>query len=167
MKAPGANEALVERRRWPPSSMRAPAQSVILRVENSSAIPAESLHGRKEDVGRSVRLTVRQVLAREDLGEFSLSPRQGSVRAIFVPLAQDADAARSARSRECHSDRSGSIPRRSSGRLRQSARVDDFGLRVRALDALGAIAVESRSTILSDACRVCGDTSRPSASSCT
>ena len=63
-------------------------QSVILRVENSSAIPTESLHGRKEDVGRSVRLTVRQVLAREDLGEFSLSPRQGSVRAIFVPLGR-------------------------------------------------------------------------------
>ena len=36
-------------------------------------------------------------------------------------------------------------------RLRQSALVDDFGLRVRALDALGVIAVESRSTILSDA----------------
>ncbi len=80
-------------------------QSVILRVENSSAIPTESLHGRKEDVGRSVRLTVRQVLAREDLGEFSLSPRQGSVRAIFVPLGTNADAARAARSRERDSDR--------------------------------------------------------------
>ena len=41
-----------------------PGEPIVVRVENSSAIPAESLHGRKEDVGRSVRLTVRQVLAR-------------------------------------------------------------------------------------------------------
>ena len=36
-------------------------------------------------------------------------------------------------------------------RLRKSAMVDDFGLRVRNLEDLGVIAVESRSTILSDA----------------
>ncbi len=36
-------------------------------------------------------------------------------------------------------------------RLRESALVDDLGVRVRALDALGVIAVESHSTILNDA----------------
>src|SRR5687767_2450048 len=35
----------------------AAGQSVILRLENSSPIPAESLHGRKDDVGRTVRLS--------------------------------------------------------------------------------------------------------------
>ena len=127
-----------------------PGQSVILRVENSTAIPTESLHGRKEDVGRSVRLTVRQVLAREDLGEFSLSPRQGSVRAIFVPLARmqtlleqrgRANAILVARADAAAAERT----------LRDAVLVDDYGLRVRALDDLGALAVDSRSTILSDA----------------
>ena len=138
--------------------------SVMLRVENSSAIPTESLHGRKEDVGRSVRLTVRQVLPREDLGEFSLSPRQGSVRAIFVPLAQDADAARAARSGERDSGRRQLDAADVERRLASSRPlIDDFGLRVRALDELGAIAVESRSTILSDASRQRRRYERPSA----
>ena len=140
VKAPGANEALLSEGAC--RRARCERRPVgVLRVENSSAIPTESLHGRKEDVGRSVRLTVRQVLAREELGEFSLSPRQGSIRAIFVPLAQDADAARAARSRERDPDRRRSM--RGSGRAqtpRSRRVVDDFGLRVRALDALGAIA---------------------------
>jgi ABC-type lipoprotein release transport system permease subunit len=123
---------------------------IVLRVENSSAIPTESLHGRKEDVGRSVRLTVRQVLARADLGEFSLAPRQGSVRAIFVPLAR-------IQTLVDQRDRANAIVIAQLGsaaverQLRASASIDDYGLRVRALDELGAVAVESRSTILTDA----------------
>ncbi|HEX8422699.1 MAG TPA: ABC transporter permease, partial [Pyrinomonadaceae bacterium] len=59
---------------------------LLLRIEKPSAIPVESLHGRKEDVGRTVRLTMREALAPSDLGEFSLRPQQGAVRAVFVPL---------------------------------------------------------------------------------
>jgi ABC-type lipoprotein release transport system permease subunit len=148
VKAPGANEALLSESLAAELDANA-GQSVILRVESSSAIPTESLHGRKEDVGRSVRLTVRQVLAREDLGEFSLSPRQGTVRAIFVPLARMQtllDQRDRANAMLIAALDAAEIERR----LRQSALVDDFGLRVRALDDVGAIAVESRSTILSD-----------------
>src|SRR5690606_4485859 len=49
----------------------APGDGVVLRVERAAAIPVESLHGRKEDVGRSLRLTVRGVLPPARLGEFS------------------------------------------------------------------------------------------------
>ncbi len=149
VKAPGANEALLSESLAAELDANA-GQSVILRVENSSAIPAESLHGRKEDVGRSVRLAVRQVLARQDLGEFSLSPRQGSVRAIFVPLGRMQtllDQRDRANAILIAALDTAGVERR----LRQSALVDDFGMRVRALEALGVIAVESRSTILSDA----------------
>jgi len=62
--------------------------AVLVRIERPSAIPIESLHGRKEDAGRTLRLDVRAVLSAADLGEFSLSPRQGAVRAVFVPLAR-------------------------------------------------------------------------------
>jgi putative ABC transport system permease protein len=149
VKTPEGNEALLSEGLAAELDAGA-GTSVILRVENSSAIPTESLHGRKEDVGRSARLTVREVLAREHLGEFSLSPRQGSVRAIFVPLGrmqaliEQRDRANAILIAQLDT---ADVERR----LRASALVDDLGLRVRALDALEAIALESRSTILSDA----------------
>jgi putative ABC transport system permease protein len=60
--------------------------TVLVRIERPSAIPIESLHGQKEDPGRTLRLTVRGVLDRPELGEFSIRPQQGDVRAVFVPL---------------------------------------------------------------------------------
>src|SRR5690349_4039607 len=61
--------------------------SVLLRIEKPSDIPIESQHGRKEDPGRTIRLNLRSVLPSTALGEFSLRPQQGPVRAIFLPLA--------------------------------------------------------------------------------
>ncbi|MBI2834537.1 MAG: FtsX-like permease family protein [Acidobacteria bacterium] len=73
-----------------------PGRSVLVRVERPSAIPGDSLHGRKEDRGRTLRLTVRGIAGPADLGDFSLRPQQGNVRAVFVPLnrlQQDLDVA--------------------------------------------------------------------------
>ena len=61
--------------------------AVVLRVEKPSAIPVESLHSRKEDLGSTVRLTVQETLSPDAVGEFSLQPQQGDVRAVFVPLS--------------------------------------------------------------------------------
>src|SRR5688572_11648856 len=60
--------------------------SLTLRVEKPSDIPAESLHSKKEDLGSTLRLTVRELVAADALGEFSLQPQQTAVRAVFVPL---------------------------------------------------------------------------------
>jgi putative ABC transport system permease protein len=60
--------------------------AVVLRVARPSDIPLDSLHGRKDDVGRAMRLSVKGTLARELMGEFSLSPSQGPVRAMFIAL---------------------------------------------------------------------------------
>src|SRR5687767_15000584 len=65
----------------------AAGDAVVLRVEQPSDIPVESLHGRKDDVGSSARLTVRETLAASELGEISARPTQTEVRAVFVPLA--------------------------------------------------------------------------------
>src|SRR6266576_1585731 len=46
--------------------------SLLLRVQKASAIPIESLHSRKEDLGSTLRLTVRETLAADALGEFSV-----------------------------------------------------------------------------------------------
>ena len=61
--------------------------SVLVRLEWPSAIPIESLHGRKDQGGRTIRTTVRAMVATAEMGEFSLRPQQGAVRAIFLPLA--------------------------------------------------------------------------------
>jgi len=61
--------------------------SLVLRVEKPSEIPAESLHSRKEDLGSTLRVIVRETLAADALGEFSIQPQQTGVRAVFVPLS--------------------------------------------------------------------------------
>ena len=62
-------------------------ESLLLRLEKPSDIPVESLHGRKEDPGKSIRLNIAGVLGGESLGEFSLQPRHGAVHAVFVSLS--------------------------------------------------------------------------------
>ncbi len=57
--------------------------TILVRVEKPSAIPKESLHGRKDDVGRTLRLRVASVG-----GEFSLRLQQGPVYAVYMPLAR-------------------------------------------------------------------------------
>jgi len=60
--------------------------TILLRLQRPSDIPVESLHGRRDQLGRTIRLTVRGIPAADELGEFSLRPQQGEVRAIFVSL---------------------------------------------------------------------------------
>jgi putative ABC transport system permease protein len=62
--------------------------AVLVRMAMPSAIPLESLHSDKDSVGRSLRVTVSRVLGNEPLSGFSLQPRQGEIRAIFVPLGR-------------------------------------------------------------------------------
>ena len=62
--------------------------ALLTRVQKPAQIPIESLFGRKEDIGRTLRLQLTGVLPRERLGEFALQPQQADVRAIFAPLAR-------------------------------------------------------------------------------
>ena len=69
------------------SELEAKEGDVLLtRLQRPSEIPIESLFGRKDDTGRTVRLTLAGVLPREQLGEFALQPQQAAVRALFAPL---------------------------------------------------------------------------------
>src|SRR5688572_3371667 len=60
--------------------------TLLVRVQRPTDAPLESLHGRKEDLGTTLRLSIADILPRAALGEFSLEPTQGDVRAVFVPL---------------------------------------------------------------------------------
>ena len=62
--------------------------SLLIRAQQVSDVPLESLHGKKEEFGRTLRVSVAAVLDRASLGEFSLQPSQGDVLAVFVPLSR-------------------------------------------------------------------------------
>jgi ABC-type lipoprotein release transport system permease subunit len=128
--------------------------TVLIRVQRPLDIPLESLHGRKDDVGRTLRLDVRQIVAREALGDFALDAQQAEVRAVFVPLAllqQEIERA----------DRVNALllsakPESAAGAgdvlarlVRDEAELDDVGLRLRALNG-GGLAVESDAGLLTD-----------------
>ncbi len=149
VKAPDRNDALLSEALA--AELEADAgDSIVLRVESASAIPVESLHGRKEDAGRAIRLTVRETLARENLGEFSLSPRQGAIRAVFVPLARlQALIGQPARANAILI--AGGDAAAAERVLREAVRAADLGLRVRALEEQSVLGVDSRSTMLTDA----------------
>ncbi len=63
-----------------------PGDALLVQVEKPSDVPIESLYGQKDDLGRTLRLTIRETLSPQQLGEFTTSPQQTAVRAIFVPL---------------------------------------------------------------------------------
>jgi putative ABC transport system permease protein len=132
---------------------------VLLRIEKPSAIPVESLHGRKEDVGRTVRLTIREVLASAELGEFSLRPQQGAVRAVFVPLKRvQKDAEQEGRVNTILlSTRTGDEATGAGGAtqsaailkiLRETFRLEDLGIKLRTLEAQHALSLETESAVV-------------------
>jgi ABC-type lipoprotein release transport system permease subunit len=132
-------------------------QTVLLRIEKPSAIPAGSLHGRKDDLGRTIRLTAREPLAASNLGEFSLRPSQGPVRAVFVSLARlqkDLDQPGRVNTVLFAERRSGTPPTAKptliAEILRDTFAIEDLGIKLRALDGERGIALESDSAMISD-----------------
>ncbi|MBS1788889.1 MAG: ABC transporter permease [Acidobacteria bacterium] len=139
-----------------------PGDTLILRIEKPSAIPVESLHGRKEDLGRSVRLTMREALPAGSIGEFSLRPQQGAVRAIFLPLKklqrniEQDNKADAILVSQIHPDQD-ALPQRNilpenlvAGMLQKTFMLADLGLELRVLEAAQAVSLESDSAVLSD-----------------
>ena len=128
---------------------------ILVRVQRPSDVPLESLHGRKEDLGRTLRLTVREVVSPEALGEFSLEAQQGGVRAVFVPLSllQEEIEIPGRVNTLLVSGR----PERASGAagaleaiVRSEAQLEDVGLRLRTPDTFHGISIESEGGLLDD-----------------
>ncbi len=136
--------------------------SLMLSIEKPSDIPTESLHGRKEDLGRTIRVNVTGVLPRASLGEFSLQPQQGTVRAVFVPLsflqkelAQEGKvntilvSERSSTGREGQTDPI--LTQTLLGTLlNDKATLEDLGLKLRTLPEQRIISLESDSKVIND-----------------
>jgi ABC-type antimicrobial peptide transport system permease subunit len=133
--------------------------SILLRIEKPSDIPVESLHGRKEDPGRTIRLNLNAVLPATSLGEFSLRPQQGPVRAIFVSLSllqkelgQEAKvntilvAERSGLDQNERQQVSATL----ASVVKEKATLEDLGLKLRVLEQSQTIALDSGSNIINN-----------------
>lgn len=136
-----------------------PGDSVLVQIEKPSDVPIESLHGHKEDLGRTLRLTIREALTAEHLGEFATRPQQTEVRAIFMPLQLlqrelDQQGKVNTLLISAAKDTGGHSPlERTTGLknvLKEGATLADYNVKVRALDQQGSISIERTSTVLDD-----------------
>jgi putative ABC transport system permease protein len=124
--------------------------TILVRVERPSAIPIESLHGQKEDPGRTVRLTVSAILERAGLGEFSMRPQQGEVRAVFLPLTrlqQDLEQPSKVNTlliADGTGSTSGSLLRA----LKSAVTLEDVGLSLRTVEGQQTVALEAATGLL-------------------
>jgi putative ABC transport system permease protein len=124
--------------------------TILVRVERPSAIPIESLHGQKEDPGQTVRLTVAAILDRAELGEFSVRPQQGEVRAVFVPmtrLQQDFEQPAKVNTLLI-ADANGSTSDTLLKAVQAAATLEDVGLSLRVLESQQAVALEAAAGLL-------------------
>ncbi|MYN68258.1 MAG: ABC transporter permease [Acidobacteria bacterium] len=145
----------------------APEDALLVRVEKPSAVPLSSLHGRRDDVGRTLRLGIERVLDAAELGEFSFRPQQGLARSVFVSLERlQGELEQEGRVNTLllgHGPATGSddggfgavedAARQAAAEaaVRDEATLEDLGLRVRAIADHGAVAVESEAGLLTDA----------------
>ncbi|MCH7871558.1 MAG: ABC transporter permease [Planctomycetes bacterium] len=60
---------------------------ILLRIAKPSAISTETLLGRRDDTTTALRLTVASIIPAEDIGAFSLNPRQWLPRNACIPLS--------------------------------------------------------------------------------
>ena len=134
--------------------------AVLLHMARPSAVPIESLHGRKDDLGRTLRLNVQAIVGPAELGEFSLRPQQGRVRAVFVPLRRlqlELDRAERVNTLLLSTPRSiASTGRPSEPALqptleaivRRRATLDDLGLTLRTIETPRTIVLESAAGLI-------------------
>jgi hypothetical protein len=112
--------------------------TILLRIPKFSAIPLETLHGRKEDLGKTLRLSMSGVAARP----FSLRAQQGDVRAVYVSLAnlrrEIVQPGRVNTIVAAH----GKLPR---------VTLADLGIRLRQLEEQQCLSLETDSAVISDA----------------
>ncbi len=134
--------------------------ALLLGVQKPSSIPVESLHSKKDDLGRTFRLTMRERLSADSLGEFSLQPQQGGARSVFVPLKllqkdleQEGKANLILVSEDLSVTQSGMPARQIEvlGKiLKDSASLEDYGIKLRVLNEQKQLSIESSSGFIPD-----------------
>jgi ABC-type lipoprotein release transport system permease subunit len=131
-----------------------PRHGLLIRAQRVTDVPLESLHGQKEDLGRTLRVELEAILPRQQLGEFSLDPSQSDVHALFVPLSRlqielEADGRINTL---LVSRRRGSVPDNSLSELvKRHATLDDAGITVTPVEPRRTVVIASSAGLLEDA----------------
>ena len=133
-----------------------PGDSILVRIQRPTDIPLESLHGQRDNLGRSMRLTVAKVVPADSLGEFSLEAQQGEVAAVFVPLARlQQDLEISGRVNTLLVSTGLSPPADAAGALRalvrRNAQLEDLGYSIETLEPTGVLSIGSAAGLLDEA----------------
>jgi putative ABC transport system permease protein len=124
--------------------------TVLVRVERAEDVSAATLFGRRDDRGRTLRVQVKSVAGAAALGDFALAPGQQAVKAVFVPLR----LAQRSLGREHQANALIFAAPEGSGlatAVAHAARLEDLGLRVRALPERGVLSIENEGGLLDDA----------------
>jgi putative ABC transport system permease protein len=133
-----------------------PGDVLLTRLQKPSEIPIESLFAHKDDLGRTVRLTVTGSLPALELGEFSVQPQQAEVRAVFAPLRRlqrDLGVDRKANTvliGESTSEADGSRA------LRSGVTLEDLGVDVNVVAGGTAVILESAGGVIGEALETAG-----------
>jgi ABC-type lipoprotein release transport system permease subunit len=123
--------------------------TLLVRVEQHSDIPREFLQGRRENSGRTMRMRIAATLGPAQLGEFSLRPQQGAVRAVFAPLdrlQRDLKLEGKVNTILLKDD----SYTHAAEILRQTATLEDLGLKLRPTVRDGIVSLEKQSTLIDD-----------------
>lgn len=131
----------------------AAGDAILVRLHAASDIPGSSLFGRRDDPARAIRLTVRGVRPRSELGELSLRPRSGAVRAVFLPLRtlQRALGLEGRANTILAAGKAEDGTAALETALAESVALEDMGLRVRTLPKANALQLETTSALVDDA----------------
>ncbi len=128
----------------------AAGEGVTLRLESAVDVPGSSLFGRRDGPAQGLRVTPRGTLSRDQLGEFALRPARDAVRAAFVPLPL-LQRTMGVSGRVNTGLLAVPLDRAPSGSaLGAALRLEDLGLRLRVLEAAGALQLDSTSSLLDD-----------------
>jgi putative ABC transport system permease protein len=130
-----------------------PTDALLLTIEKPSEIPAESLHGRKDDLGRTIRLSLAATLTASKMGDFSIRPDQGTARSLFVSMRRlQKDLSQQGKvNAMLVSARGPGQDNLLENIIRERFALEDLGLRLRPLEERRALALESDGAIISDA----------------
>ena len=134
------------------------SDSLLLQIQKPSEIPLESLHSKKEDLGKTLRLTLGGVLSAEALGEFSIQAQQSGVRAVYVPLdllqreIEQTDKANLLLISETTGNESAAKETALSSILRGRVTLADLGVQLRpvTLEGQASISLEHQSKVIDD-----------------
>lgn len=129
--------------------------SLLVTLQQRAATPAETLHGRRDSSGVTLRVRGSRVLQPENLGEFSILQRGAAVRTLFLPLGEIQRALEqqgrvNALLLSESENPSGNDGNRLSRMLRETLTPDDAGLRIRVLEHCSCLSLEHAGGLLDE-----------------